>query len=869
MPTEKRPKQRSTVEWGGLLRKLRSPEGDGGRYAPPASAAGDAAPAATAPPVQRRAWASGAFLAAAARLVARGEESSYTLRRVVEWATAATGARRAVLWALEIAPTGEHQLTILAWAAVDGWRPREDIVPRPAQSPALQRALLHPETIIVEPASPAEGRLDWLQLLGAGPIALCAAISSGEVRGILAVAGNNAGTNAETPFGEDARAALAACAALAAIVFDRQKPVESPAADEAARPFLALPDRAAMLAQLTLEISRAERFGHPLAMLALDLDRFGEWSRRAGPRASADALDHVTTLIRGTIRDVDVLGRGDDDGFLLLLPVSAADDALVAGERICQALRDKQPPGASGDYPLTISGGAVGHPDDGTTADELLASAGRTTTYAKRMGRDQVRIRGLGEMESPSLKQTDRLVARRAGLGANVVSPLVAQAFQGLVEALTVAGDAHDQARPGHGRTVGRYARALAETCGLDPEQARAVELAGTLHDAGKIGLPVEILGKRGPLTAEEREVLREQPAVGRLILMQIPSLESIIPIILHAHERYDGNGYPDGLHGNQIHFGARIIAIAEGYEAMTSDRPYRQALGHSMAVAELWSDAGKRYDPRLVDTFVRLVAPSDGTASDESWNPELLERVAIEGGPSDQPSPDTPATARRPATGGPGRAPLPTNVPPAEAPATASPIEATAMVESAPADAEEPDTTGGTAWLTWSDLAQPPTRAEFWGSEAQATVGEAAGEPADEATLRSVTEEPEALFYEETVAATRLELNTGELVPPPSLSGDTPPAPVKIPGARPATGSLNITQGLVPDAAPSEGDEAWEYGEAERRAVPDATMLAEEGQAPAGPSVDDTMLVMGQTALLRLARRRTGHLNRIRDEKQ
>ena len=902
-------KRRSPVEWGGLLRKLRSSEGDQDKQA-----AANVAPAATnsivgaASPAQRRTWASGAFLAAAARLVARGEESGYTLRRVVEWATAATGARRAALWAIETTPEGLQQLTILAWAAVDGWRPGEEVFHDPQLSPALQRALQHPETITVDLDSPAEGRLDWLQLLGTGPIALCAAISSGEARGLLAVAGNNAGASSTAPFGEDARAALAACAALAAIVFDRQKPAAPEVAEaesaealdaiEESRPFRLLPDRAAMLTQLKMEINRAERFGHALALLSLDLDRFGAWSQHVGPDGTADALDHVTNLIRASIRDVDVLGSDDQDGFIILLPVSEADDALRVGERICEALRDNQPLAADADHPLTLSGGAVGHPDDGATADDLLDSAERTTSYAKRMGRDQVRIRGLGEMESPSMGNTDRLNAERTALAASAAPPMVTQAFQGLIDALTTAGDAHDQARPGHGRAVGRYARALAEACGLDPDQARAVELAGVLHDAGKVGLPVEILAKRGPLTSEERAVLREQPAVGKLILMQIPSLESVIPLILQAHERFDGNGYPEGLHGNQILFGARIIAIAEGYEAMTNDRPYRRALSQSMAIAELWREAGGRYDPRLVDTFVRLVVPIETAAPDEGWNPELLERVAIEGAPADQPAPEAPAPARRTTTGGLGRALLPSNVPPAASatpvevvdPAVALPSEeveqaapepeqdhvAEAPVAEVAEEATAEDTTeaavvsGETAWLTWSDLSQPPTRAEFWGTPDEAEGTAQLAEAAGEADWGDTDEQAEPIYYEEVVSATRLELNTGELVPPPSLRNEPPPATGASP--RPGTGSLNIAQGLVPEAPTANDDVAWSEGEA--RAVPQTAALEDQDEAPEQLSVDDTMLVMSQTTLLRLSeiqrlsKHRTGYIYQEREEK-
>lgn len=886
-------KRRTPVEWGGFLRKLRASEGDQGKSDPPAPA--EATPT---PPAQRRAWASGAFLAAAARLVARGEESGYTLRRVVEWATAATGARRAALWAIETGPDGKQQLTTLAWAAIDGWRPTEEALPAPQFSLALQQALRNPEAVAVDIDSPAEARVDWLRILGTGPIALCAAISSGEARGVLAVAGNNAGVVSTAPFGEDARAALAACAALAAIVFDRQKPVEQPDAEEAAaeeaaafaeqlRPFQELPDRAAMLAQLKMEISRAERFGHPLALLSLDVDRFGEWAERAGANVAADALDHLTALIRASIRDVDVLGRDGDDSFILILPVSEADDALRVGERIERALRDNQPLAPDGLEPLTISGGAVGHPDDGADADALLASAERTTAYAKRMGRDQIRVRGLGEMESPSIGNTDRLSADRIAAAASAATPpLVAQAFQGLVDALTAAGDAHDQARPGHGRSVGRYARALAEACGLDPEQARAVELAGTLHDAGKIGLPVEILAKRGPLTSDERAVLRDQPAVGKLILMQIPSLESVIPLILQAHERFDGSGYPDGLQGNQISFGARIIAIAEGYEAMTNDRPYRKALTHSMAIAELWREAGKRYDPRLVDTFVRVVGPLETTTTDETWKPELLERVTID---EEAPAEPTP----RPATGGlVARSPLPTSlplpaIPVADDDAAAEDDEATGetnaawrptleaqLSEAEGDDSPEPLITGETAWLTWSDLSQPPSRAEFWGARGETEEDALAAELGDEAEWEDEDEQPEAIYYEEVVSATRLELNTGELVPPPSLRAEAPPAEEPTASRpRPATGSL-IAPGLVPfpDSEEEEDEEAY-VAQTTELADEDEGDEETEGEAPERLSVDDTMLVVSQTTLLRLnelqrlTKRRTGYLYADRPE--
>ncbi|HEY8597143.1 MAG TPA: diguanylate cyclase, partial [Thermomicrobiales bacterium] len=417
------------VEWGGLLRKVRAQDSaEQGANTPRKDATPDAnnPPAdpalvvtqkpATGPLIQRRAWASGAFLAAAARLVARGEETTYTLRRVVEWATAATGAQRAILWAIE--GDTDQPLTILAWAANDGWRPGDAPAPRLNGSPALLRAVRTPETILVDLSRPLEQAVGWDALIGVEPIALCAAISGGEARGILAVGGIAAGAGTTT-FGEDARTALGACAALAAIVFERRReedeaheaaqaqsaeaaPLatvetvpEEPASPSADDPFLNLPDRQAMLLRLTEEIGRARRFGHPLTLLTLDVDRTEEWIAQAGKGAVAPLLAHLVGIIQESVRDVDLIGRGGDDEFILILPVSEADDALRVGERIRTILAQRQPEGVehAGNLRLTISGGVVSYPDDGTNPEELLYAAERTSLYAKRMGRDQIRMR--------------------------------------------------------------------------------------------------------------------------------------------------------------------------------------------------------------------------------------------------------------------------------------------------------------------------------------------------------------------------------------------------------------------------------------------------------------------------------------------
>jgi len=872
------------------------------------------------PQIERNTWASGAFLAAAARLVARGEENTYTLRRVVEWATAATGARRAVLWAVEDSEHDDPQLTLLAWAAADGWRPTDLPALRVRSSPTLLRAFRTPDAVTVTTKRPLERGADWDARLGLTPIALCAAISAGETRGILAVAGLNTDQGDGATFGDDARTALVACAALAAIVFERQRdereadtpiPEQAPVPEPTPEPPLLstveesdplitpLPGGPAMARRLDEEIGRARRFEHPLAVLLLTIDRDEQWAERLDAASFAALRAHLIGIVRESIREVDLLGSGEDSALIVILPVSGVDDALRVGERIRAILDRRQPAMAdSARLRLTISGGAVSYPDDGSSGVELLGAAAHTAAYARRMGRDQIRMRGLGDMESPlsaHLAETTRPAGALSG-----GTQQVGQVFQALLDALTMAGDAHDQARPGHGYAVGRYARALAEACGLNPDQTQTIELAGTLHDVGKIGLPADILGKRGELTPEERAVLREQPTVGKLMLLQIPALEAIIPLVEHAHERYDGTGYPAGLRGNQIPFGSRLIAIAEGYEAMINERPYRRALSQSMAIAEIWREADSRYDPQLVDTFVRLL----GLLNDAAGEPTPLEPITI--------ATSVPGLPQEVAEAGIGEthdqmaAPAPTSeatTAPSEVPVVMfSPTTAGPAMEIASTEQERPRSAPTTALAAAPALDVPAPRPEA-PIPAPDTLTAQAATPTPEApaaavpTAQTVVVEPLPLASAAPVAAQQAEQIAASAQSAPQTSapefaaaptaqviprandeeqgtGTVSPAPTTLSLASATTPLADAQQATqaTPQKPPAANEQAtgeagieW-YDDDVARPANEAKRDASE--PPDQLNVEDTILVMSQTTLLRLAelgrlnKRRTGYLS-------
>ncbi|MDZ4277621.1 MAG: HD-GYP domain-containing protein [Dehalococcoidia bacterium] len=170
----------------------------------------------------------------------------------------------------------------------------------------------------------------------------------------------------------------------------------------------------------------------------------------------------------------------------------------------------------------------------------------------------------------------------------------------------------------GHVRRVSGYALAVGKRLGLPPAELRALVLAAEMHDVGKISIPTSILAKPGPLTDEEFAVVKTHTERGHAIAERVQALRSLAPVIRAHHERLDGSGYPDGLAGDEIPLLARIVAVADTYDAITSRRPYREAKGHVEAMAELFREKGVRLDPRCVDAFTAAVAESGTRLAEE-----------------------------------------------------------------------------------------------------------------------------------------------------------------------------------------------------------------------------------------------------------
>jgi putative methionine-R-sulfoxide reductase with GAF domain len=184
----------------------------------------------------------------------------------------------------------------------------------------------------------------------------------------------------------------------------------------------------------------------------------------------------------------------------------------------------------------------------------------------------------------------------------------IEESFMATLDALAVSGFGDNRSMEAHSRGTAALAVAVGHRLGLTGTRLRQLELAALLHDVGKVGLPSQLLNKPGPLTTEELALVHEHPVIAERILSRVPSLQSICPIIRAQYERWNGSGYPDGLAGETIPLGGRIIHACAAFHAMMSDRPYRPAVGLDQIINELRRQAGSQFDPRVVEALVAVV---------------------------------------------------------------------------------------------------------------------------------------------------------------------------------------------------------------------------------------------------------------------
>ena len=223
---------------------------------------------------------------------------------------------------------------------------------------------------------------------------------------------------------------------------------------------------------------------------------------------------------------------------------------------------------------------------------------------AKQGGKDQIVVfRGASDLVPQHLAERTDAIVDRIERGDGEYRTALS-----MISALTAAIDAKDHYTYAHSKNVARYAANLAVAAGLNDDQVRTIYAAGLLHDIGKISVPETILQKTGKLSDEEYQIMKGHVNNSIEMIRHLPEIDYLVPAVLGHHERWDGKGYPRGIAGEEIPVSARCLAIADVFDAMTTDRPYRKGLPLEYAVREIETGAGSQFDPQLARTFARLL---------------------------------------------------------------------------------------------------------------------------------------------------------------------------------------------------------------------------------------------------------------------
>lgn len=336
------------------------------------------------------------------------------------------------------------------------------------------------------------------------------------------------------------------------------------------------------------------RFG--LAMI--DIDQFKIYNDLYGHASGDVALKRIAEIIQTVTTETEMLVRYGGEEFVVLFPDCSVEEVYKRAERIRETVEDEFLLSKDIREFLTVTVGISNYTVNGSTLEELITKADKAVHQGKQSGRNKTII--YREENDNSININSE------------VQQKIKDAFLSSIYALAATIDAKDHYTYGHSSNVSVLSAALAKKAGFSAEQIELVKNAGLLHDIGKVGIPESVLSKPGLLTDDEYVTMQGHVVQSINIIKHIPNLIDTVPAVISHHERYDGAGYPRGIKGKSIPILGRVICIADSFDAMTTDRPYRKGLSLEQAVYELKKNSGTQFDPSLVKIFIAMVTSGE-----------------------------------------------------------------------------------------------------------------------------------------------------------------------------------------------------------------------------------------------------------------
>ena len=359
------------------------------------------------------------------------------------------------------------------------------------------------------------------------------------------------------------------------------------------------------------EFYRARRYAHPISVLMLDIDYFKSINDVYGYPFGDLVIQQLAQQLKMMVRRYDIVIRFSGEEFIILCPGTERSTALTLAQRLLDAFNLYNFGDKKHRVKLKISMAVASYPEDKIVKGiDLIELAEHMVAKIKEDGGNKVYTSiDVGRKKYPALEKFEK------GAAVNIlkkkIGKLNKQANQSLIEAIFAFAktiEVKDHYTGEHVEKTVHYATEIAKALGLSKEEIDRINQAAMLHDLGKIGISEKILLKRGKLTPKEFEIIKTHPQLGVDIIRPIQFLHAIIPLMLYHHERWDGKGYPTRLRGEDIPIGARIIAVADVYQALISDRPYRKAFPKNEVLKIMKEGAGTQFDPQIISVFLKIL---------------------------------------------------------------------------------------------------------------------------------------------------------------------------------------------------------------------------------------------------------------------
>jgi len=367
-------------------------------------------------------------------------------------------------------------------------------------------------------------------------------------------------------------------------------------------PLTGLANRRHFFEILDRELLQAKMQGNTLAIIMIDLDYFKRVNDTYGHLGGDIVLKQLANILRANIYPLDVPARYGGEEFIILMPDTSSQKAVTAANKLCDITRKcNWKVSAAEKVIITASFGTVTfNPYDPIDAGELVKRADTALYAAKSQGRDRVVCWEEVDLnEKPILQKKSEISELQKEISS--LTEKVHKQDMAVVSAFAEVIAAKNVCMSCHAKNTYKYFVAIADQMNLDSQFKEEMELAVALHDIGKIGIPDSILHKTTELSAQEHDLMRQHPAISTKILSPLGISEQKLKIIRHHCEYFDGSGYPAGLRGKEIPFGARVLAVACAFDTLTSDRPGRDALSYADALQEIANSLGTKFDPDIV----------------------------------------------------------------------------------------------------------------------------------------------------------------------------------------------------------------------------------------------------------------------------